>query len=278
MVAPLTSLPMNSDALEYIMEDVQEIERLERKTDPEELLSQARWAGLCAGMRVADVGCGPGLTSKILHRAVQPNGQVVGIDFSPQRIRHARQTYQGKGLQFAEKNLLDDMTELGHFDFVWARFILEFHRHRAAELVANLSRLVRPGGILCLIDLDYNCLTHEGLPGRLQDTIQDVVAGLEENLDFDPYAGRKLYSHLFDLDYQDLRVEMSSHHMIFGELKEDDRYNWQRKVLVAARRSGCDFARFGGDFNKFAEEFTTSFADPRRFTYTPLICCCGKKP
>ena len=268
---------MNSDALEYIMEDVQEIERLERKTDPDVLLAQAHWAGLQSGMRVADVGCGPGLTSKILLDAVQPEGQVVGIDFSPQRIQYARQKYQAEGLLFEEKNLLEDMSDLGQFDFVWARFILEFHRHRATELVANLDRLVRPGGILCLIDLDYNCLTHEGLPPRLKDTIQDVVAGLEKSLDFDPYAGRKLYSYLYDLGYQDLDVELSSHHLIFGELKEDDRYNWQRKVLVAARRSGCDFAHFDGDFNAFAEEFTTAFADPRRFTYTPLICCCGKK-
>ena len=47
---------MSSEALEYFMEDAQEIDRLERKTDPETVLSQARWAGLRAGMRIADVG------------------------------------------------------------------------------------------------------------------------------------------------------------------------------------------------------------------------------
>lgn len=268
---------MTTDFLEYIMEDAQEIERLELKTDPQAVLKQAQWAGLAPGMRVADIGCGPGLTSHILHDAVQPAGQVVGVDFSGDRIEHARNRYQQNGLVFQQEDFFGDLTALGHFDFVWARFVLEFHRSRATELVANLSRLVKPGGVLCLVDLDYNCLSHDGLPERVNATIQDVVKGLEEKADFDPYAGRRLYGHLFDLEYQELRVDMSSHHLIYGELTEVERYNWERKVLVAARRSGCDFSLYGGDFYAFAEEFTTSFKNSRRFTYTPLICCCGKK-
>ena len=268
---------MTTDFLEYFMEDPQEIERLERKTDPAAVVAQARWAGLAAGMRVADVGCGPGLTSRILHEAAQPGGQVTGIDFSADRIRHARNRYQRAGLLFQQEDFLGDLTALGHFDFVWVRFVLEFHRSRAQQLVANLNRLVRPGGILCLVDLDYNCLSHAGLPERLNLTIEDVVRGLEEIADFDPYAGRRLYGHLFDLGYQDIRLEVTSHHLIFGALNEAERYNWERKVMVAARRSGCDFTRYGGDFDTFAKEFSVAFRDPRRFTYTPLILCCGRK-
>ena len=71
---------------------------------------------------------------------------------------------------------------------------------------------------------------------------------------------------------------MSSHHLIYGELDEIERYNWERKVLVAARRSGCNFSHYDGGFDEFAREFSAAFQDPRRFTYTPLIICCGKKP
>lgn len=269
---------MTTDFLAYLMEDSQEIERLERKTDPDTVLEQARWAGLASGMRVADVGCGPGLTSNILLDIVQPGGEVVGVDFSAERIQHARNRYQKKGLLFQQQDFFGDLSSLGAFDFVWARFVLEFHRSRAMQLVANLNRMVRPGGILCLIDLDYNCLSHAGLPDRVNETIQDVVKELEVNTDFDPYAGRRLYGHLFDLGYQDILLEMSSHHLIYGDLDEVERYNWERKVLVAARRSGCDFSRYAGGFDEFAREFSASFQDPRRFTYTPLLICCGQKP
>ena len=268
---------MTTDFLEYFMEDPQEIERLERKTDAAAVMAQARWAGLASGMRVADIGCGPGLTSRILHDAVQPGGQVVGVDFSADRIRHARNRYQRDGLLFQQEDFFGDLLGLGTFDFVWVRFVLEFHRSRARQLVENLNRLVHPGGILCLVDLDYNCLSHAGLPERLNLTIEEVVSGLEEKADFDPYAGRHLYGHLFDLGYQDIRLDMTSHHLIYGALNEAERYNWERKVMVAARRSGCDFARYQGDFNAFAKEFSAAFQDPRRFTYTPLIRCCGRK-
>jgi SAM-dependent methyltransferase len=268
---------MTTDFLEYIMEDAQEVERLELKTDPGVVHKQAHWAGLVQGMRVADIGCGPGLTSSILYDAVQPDGQVVGVDFSLDRIEHARTRYQKDGLIFQQEDFFSDLSALGLFDFVWARFVLEFHRSRAVELVANLSSLVKPGGILCLVDLDYNCLSHAGVPDRVNATIQDVIKGLEERADFDPYAGRRLYGHLYDLDYQDIRLDLSSHHLIYGALSDVERYNWDRKVLVAARRSGCDFKLYPGGFNEFAEEFAQSFQDPRRFTYTPMICCSGLK-
>lgn len=268
---------MSTDFFAYLMEDPLEIERLERKTDPLSVLKQAHWAGLSMGMRVADVGCGPGLTSKILLDAVQPGGEVVGIDFSAERIEYARGRYQVEGLSFQQEDFFADLSSLGTFDFVWARFVLEFHRSRATELVANLNRLVRPGGCLCLIDLDYNCLSHAGLPERVNDTIRDILSELEAKADFDPYAGRWLYGHLFDLGYQEIRLDMTSHHLIYGDLDEATRYNWERKLLVAARRSGCSFAHYQGDFALFAREFSAAFRDPRRFTYTPLISCCGRK-
>jgi ubiquinone/menaquinone biosynthesis C-methylase UbiE len=269
---------MTTDSFEYIMEDPREIERLERKTDPGGVSSQARWAGLRPGMRVADIGCGPGMTSSLLHDIVEPGGEVVGLDLSSERIKHATQKYQRSALSFQQRDYFHDLSSLGTFDFVWVRFVLEFHRSKAFDLVANLDRLLKPGGILCLIDLDYNCLSHSGLPDRVNQTIAGVVNGLEQNADFDPYAGRRLYGHLFDLDYEEIRLEMTSHHLIFGELDEAEQYNWERKVMVAAKRSGCDFSLYPGGFEEFASEFVSSFSNPRRFTYTPLVSCCGVKP
>ena len=62
---------MTTDFLEYLMEDSQEIERLERKTDPKSVLAQARWAGLAEGMRVADIGCADGVRPDCPHNSRQ---------------------------------------------------------------------------------------------------------------------------------------------------------------------------------------------------------------
>jgi hypothetical protein len=47
---------------------------------------------------------------------------------------------------------------------------------------------------------------------------------------------------------------------------------------VAAQNSGYGFEGYPGGYGEFLEEFRTFFADPRRFTYTPVICCRGQKP
>ena len=66
----------------YLMENDEEAFRLDIKTDPEAVREQALWCGIKPGLRVLDVGCGPGKTTSILREMVQPNGQAVGIDFS----------------------------------------------------------------------------------------------------------------------------------------------------------------------------------------------------
>jgi len=68
------------------------------------------------------------------------------------------------------------------------------------------------------------------------------------------------------------------HHLIYGPLDQVDEYNWTKKVEVAAQNSGYGFDEYPGGYDEFVEEFKTFFADPRRFTYTPVISCRGIKP
>jgi len=156
--------------------------------------------------------------------------------------------------------------------------VLEYHRSRSVDILQTINGLLKPGGIICLIDLDYNCMTHYGIPKRLESALLGTIAKLADKADFDPFVGRKLYTYLYDLDYREITVEIFPHHLIYGELSEIDAFNWTKKIEVAAKNSGYDFAEYGGDYDAFRKEFLESFADPRRFTYSPVICCRGKKP
>jgi len=128
-----------------------------------------------------------------------------------------------------------------------------------------------------LIDLDYNCLSHFGISATLEKAMRGVMQHLEQRADFDPYVGRKLYSFLFDLNFSEIRVKMDSHHLIYGPVKEKDRFNWTKKVEIAARQSGYGFKEYENGFQGFQSEFQAFFHDPRRFTYTPIISCRGRK-
>lgn len=262
---------------EYLMENSDETLRLELKTDRDTLRHQAVWAGIRPGMRVADIGCGSGVTTALLHDLVQPGGAVVGLDLSQQRIAHAEKQYSRKNVQFHCRNLLQPLTDLGTFDFAWVRFVLEYFLAESFDIVKNISRAIKPGGTLCLIDLDYNCLSHYGISKRMEKTLFEIMHGLQQKADFDPYVGRKLYSYLYDLGYEDIKVEVSGHHVIYGKLRQADSFNWMKKVAIAPKRIGYSFPEYEGGYEEFLEEFQRFFTDPRRFTYSPIISCRGRK-
>ena len=263
----------------YLMEHAEETDRLERKTNPSRVREQARWCGLRAGQRVLDAGCGPGKTTAILHGLIQPGGYILGADLSEERIQHALEHYGGlPGIEFLVHDLTFPLQDTELFDLIWVRFVLEYNLEESSTIIENLDRCLKPGGTLCLLDLDYNCLSHYALSDDMELVIQRMVRALEESHDFDPYAGRKLYSFLYDLGYEKIEVEMTAHHLIYGELQEADAYNWLKKLEVTSKVVQEIVESYPGGKDRFFSDFLAFFRDPRRFSYTPLILCKGKKP
>ena len=262
----------------YLMESKDEALRLDIKTDPALVVKQAQWAGIEPGMRVADLGCGAGKTTYHLNRLVQPGGQTIGVDIAQQRIDYARKNYGDDGIEYFVGDIRDPLDHLGLFDFIWIRFVLEYYLEGSFDIVKNISKNLKPGGTLFLIDLDCNCLRNYGLSQRLENALIHLMKIMETKFNFDPYVGIKLYSYLFDLGYQDIDVNVTPHNLIFGELLEKDSFNWAKKVEIAAQNSGFSFSEFEGGYQEFYEEFTDYFSSLRRFTYTPMIWCKGTKP
>lgn len=263
---------------EYLMENKDEAVRLDIKTDDEAVRRQAAWLGIGPGARVLDLGCGSGHTSALLHELVQPGGAVVGLDFSDERLAYARATFGSRpGLDFVKMDILKPLDELGEFDFIWTKFVLEYFKAEAPSIIAGLSERLRPGGRLCALDLDHNCLNHYPMPERLNQKFAEALALLERDFNFDPYLGRKLYTYLYDAGYVDIRLDLSAHHLIYGQVRDQDDYNWIKKVDMLNVRAPQLFADYPAGFAGFRADFIAFFRDPRRFTYTPLIMCQGRK-
>ncbi|MBW1698155.1 MAG: methyltransferase domain-containing protein [Deltaproteobacteria bacterium] len=263
----------------YLMESEEETLRLELKTDPEHVEQQARWAGVKQGMRVVDIGCGTGKTTYYIHKLTSPNGKTVGIDILEDRVRYALEHYKkDDNIDFFQRDIRKPLTDLGSFDFVWIRFVLEYFRLGGLDIVKNVCSILKPGGIICLIDLDHNCLCHFEMPERLEKSMFGLASALRKNANFDPYMGRKLYSYLYDLGFQEIEVNVEAHNLIYGELNKIDAFNWKKKLEVAASRSGYGFNEYKAGFVEFFDEFMQFFSSPKRFTYTPVIMCKGRKP
>ena len=264
---------------DYLMENPEENLRLERKTRKKQVREQAAWCGIKPGMRVLDAGCGPGTTTSILHEMIQPGGSILGVDYLEKRIKYAKEHYSGEqGITFHLHDLRDPLKDMGDaVDLVWARFVLEYNRAESFQIVKHLSSILKPGGVLCLIDLDYNCLSHYELPDKMESIIWKIAGALEKNFNFDPFVGRKLYSFLYDLGYDPIEVDVKAHHLFYGNINDNDLFNWQKKIEMATARLKESIGDYAGGTDGFAEDFTRFLVDPKRFTYTPLIMCKGKK-
>jgi ubiquinone/menaquinone biosynthesis C-methylase UbiE len=263
---------------QYLMENPEEAIRLDVKTDPDAVRKQVQLLGIGPGARVLDAGCGSGKTTSVLHEMIQPGGSVIGVDFAQDRINFAKQYYAtSNSIEFQLRDLRFPLEDLGQFDFIWIRFVLEYYLEGAIDIIRNLSKCLKPGGALCLLDLDNNCLSHYSLRPEMESTLQKLVQRMILKYNFDPYVGRKLYAYMHDLGFRDIEVNLIPHHLIYGELKDSDDFNWIKKVQMASVKAVDLFETYPGGYEGFFSDFNTFFHDQRRFTYTPLIMCKGKR-
>lgn len=94
--------------------------------------------------RILDVGCGPGY---FLARAAERGWVCQGVEPSRQAAAHARSL----GLDVVESFLSEELVEeLGDFDAIHMNLVLE-HIPEPTRLLATVRRLLRPGGVICVV-------------------------------------------------------------------------------------------------------------------------------
>ncbi len=269
-----------SSADVYFMESEEEAVRLDVKTNPDAVRRQAAWCGVEPGMRVLDAGCGAGITTAILGEMAQPGGSVLGLDYSRERIDYAVKNYgRQKGIEFGLHDLRNPINQYGKFDLIWIRFVLEYYRIGAVDIVKNLIDCLKPGGCLCLLDLDYNCLIHYELPKAAMDMLHQIMSAIDERYNVDTFIGRKLYSFLYDAGLNNIHVELMAHNLFYGEIKDSDRFNLTKKIETAGRAvNDLIESSYPGGYRQLYDDFMRYLDDPRRLSYTPLLLCKGYKP
>jgi ubiquinone/menaquinone biosynthesis C-methylase UbiE len=242
---------MSTVSNEYLLgHEPSEMERLIAQAEQFRELTQDFLvrAGLEPGMRVLDVGCGPGDVSMLASAIVGPTGQVTGVDRSVDAVAVARRRAAAAGLsqcRFAAGDVsawtnrvpgaLQDLE--APFDAVIGRLVLMYLPEPAAAL-RGLARRLRPGGIVAFQEICMRRLEggpHGALAEWCVQRIQDAFAYAGLDLTF----GFKL-QHLFrDVGLTGTRARVEAH----VELG-DDSATWAqlanviRTLLPAIEQSG----------------------------------------
>jgi SAM-dependent methyltransferase len=108
------------------------------------------------GMRLLDVGCGPGSITIGLATAVAP-GEAVGIDANADSVAAATQLAADRECPNARFVVGDAYALLyggDEFDAVFMHAILQ-HLHEPAAALGEAYRVLRPGGPVAVADADY---------------------------------------------------------------------------------------------------------------------------
>lgn len=153
-----------------------------------------RLAGLRPGMRVLDIGSGPGDVSFIAGRLVGPTGSVLGVDAAPAMVDLARARAAEKGLStvhFAQ-NSINEIALDEPVDAVVGRFIL-MHLPDPPAALRQLGSLVRPGGIVAFSENDITgtrSIPETPLLGR----VTDGIARAFEAIGLSPRFGTTLHT------------------------------------------------------------------------------------
>jgi SAM-dependent methyltransferase len=151
-------------------------------------------AGLCAGMKVLEVGSGAGDVALLAAELVGPSGTVIGVENNPTILETALARTQAAGLtqvSFVESDLtalvLDDT-----FDAVVGRYILHHLRDPVLAL-RQLVRHLRPGGIVAFQEADLTRLGTSIPPVPLFEQVGDWIKEPFRRAGLDLQFGLRLY-------------------------------------------------------------------------------------
>jgi len=220
----------------YMMEHPLEAERLELKTRKDRVLRELERLPLRAGMDVVDVGCGTGAVTRVLAEIVSP-GTVLGVDVSDERLRVAEQLARDEGLdnlRFVRGDV--SRLDLGaqRFHLAFSRFLFQYLPGQASlETLAAMRRLTRPGGTVCVADIDGNMLYRHPLDPEWERVLDGFLAEVQKS-GFDPYVGRKLYGMFRRCGFRDIRVDLMPYYLIAGKADDTTLRVWEMKTRILA--------------------------------------------
>ncbi|MFC6019988.1 methyltransferase domain-containing protein [Plantactinospora solaniradicis] len=164
---------------------------------------------LCPGHVVLDVGCGPGTDLPALAAAVGDGGAVIGIDHDPAMLKQAQHrstTHPQVTVRSGDAHALplDDAS----IDRARTDRVLQ-HLADPRQALAELRRVVRPGGLVALAEPDWDTLAIDAPDSATsRGYTRYIVSDVVRNADIGRQLGRLLTDAGFEVASIEATVAM----------------------------------------------------------------------
>jgi 2-polyprenyl-3-methyl-5-hydroxy-6-metoxy-1,4-benzoquinol methylase len=161
------------------------------------------------GVRVLDVGCGPGSITRDFAALVEP-AVVIGIENVEPPLGVARAAAETAGIANIRFELGDvyalDFPDAS-FDVVHAHQVLQ-HLSDPVAALREMGRVCAPGGVVAARDADYAAMTWYPASAGMTRWLE-LYRGVARGNDAEPDAGRRLLSWAQQAGYADITSSAS---------------------------------------------------------------------
>ncbi|TFY61909.1 hypothetical protein EVJ58_g4215 [Rhodofomes roseus] len=215
------------------------------------------------GMRILDVGCGPGTISVDFAQRV-PQGHVIGLEYSPEVLVDARTTAAAHGVSNIEF-VVGDIHALdfpdGTFDIV--------HAHQ---------RVAKPGGFVATREGDFSTMTWFPENDALVEW-RELHMRVGRALGGEPNAGRRLVSWAIQAGFARKDITATSTSYCYSEPEDRAWWSvmWQDRILGSSfpqraldggHATQADLERLAQAWRKWGEQEDGWFA----FLHGEVLC------
>ena len=157
------------------------------------------------GSFVVDAGCGPGLWTPLLARAIGYQGRILGVDVSPEALVTAYKRMHGKWFERMVKFKRGLMEQLpvpyGSVNLIFSANVSQYLPEPVSTFAA-MGRFLVPGGRLVIKDIDFGTMRFHTIDTGLQARVfqaRECWEHLREDAGYafeDSWVGSKLAGYM----------------------------------------------------------------------------------